>query len=572
MKKRIAAVLLAAATVVGMTGCGQTKSLAYLKNIKAFDYVELCDDYGNVTVSVPAETEVTDEMVESTINYKLSSDASYQEVTDHDTVENGDTVNIDYTGTKDGKEFSGGSATDYDLTIGSGSFIDGFEDGLIGHKKGDVVTLNLTFPDDYSNSDLAGQAVVFKVTINKIEKLVTPELTDDWVAKQNITGVSTVDEFRTYTKDQMQSYYDDSHKSDIEEAIVKYLLENCTFIQDPPAEMVQRYYDNMVEYYSEQLSQSYGIDLDTYTKLMGLDDDSSGSSTEASTAASTEAAAADSTETSGESTSQGTSAAAGSAASTSSEAADTAVTEAADQETTAAVSEEVSSTAGSGSSVTDILGSDTASGEETAAAASSEDAAADSTLAAAAEGASEAVVSSTAATASTEASAASTTSAQETTKEYKWIRDDATEMAKRYIILQAIADKEDLNLSTRELKTELSTEAAKEGYSDLDSYLSDEETSNSYREYLMSERVLDWLVEHATVNTLSADDSSNGSTESAEESSTAASEASSEASTGASESSTEADTSSAAASVDTENSASASTDDVIGDKGTGMGY
>ena len=546
MKKRFAALLLAAAAVVSLAGCGQTKSLAYLKNIKASDYVELSDDYSHVTVEVPAETEVTDEMVENTINYKLSSSAAYQEVTDHDTVKKGDTVNIDYTGTKDGKEFSGGSAKDYDLTIGSGSFIDGFEDGLIGHKKGENVTLNLTFPKDYSNTDLAGQDVVFKVTINKIEKLVTPELTDEWVAEQNIDGVSTVDEFRDYTKKQMQSYYDDSHKSDIQEAIVKKLLKSCTFVKDPPAEMVQRYYDNMVQSYSQQLSQSYGIDLDTYTKLMGLDDESSSGSTEDAAAAGTEQAAAGTTSAAPEASS----AASGK---TDAEAADTAVTEAAAQSSSAVTSEEVSSSQSTAASIQDIISSDSSSSD--AAQGSTEDAAA-SASAAAAQDSTE-----SAATASTEAASDSTTvtNASET-KEYKWIRDDAVEMAKRYIILQAIADKENLNLTTRELKTELSTEAAKEGYSDLDTYLKDEENSNSYREYLMSQRVLDWLVDHATVKTLSADESADNASD--ESSSAAATE-----NTAADETAAEASTASTEA--DTKESSESSE---IGDSGAGMGY
>lgn len=548
MKKRFAALLLAAAAVVSLAGCGQTKSLAYLKNIKASDYVELSDDYNHVTVEVPAETEVTDEMVESTINYKLSSSAAYQEVTDHDTVKKGDTVNIDYTGTKDGKEFSGGSAKDYDLTIGSGSFIDGFEDGLIGHKKGENVTLNLTFPKDYSNTDLAGQDVVFKVTINKIEKLVTPELTDEWVAEQNIDGVSTVDAYRDYTRKQMQSYYDDSHKSDIQEAIVKKLLKSCTFVKDPPAEMVQRYYDNMVQSYTQQLSQSYGIDLDTYTKLMGLDDESSGGSTEDAATAGTEQAAAAGTSSSASEASSSAS------DKTGAETSDTAVTEAAAQSSSAVTSEEVSSSQSTAASIQDIVSSDSSSSD---AAQGSTEANAASSSAVAGEDSTE-----SASTASTEAASDSTTAANAAsgTKEYKWIRDDAVEMARRYIILQAIADKENLNLTTRELKTELSTEAAKEGYSDLDTYLKDEENSNSYREYLMSQRVLDWLVDHATVKTLSADESADNASD--ESSSTAATE-------DAAADETAAEASTASTEADTEESSESSE---IGDSGAGMGY
>ena len=90
-------------------------------------------------------------------------------------IKEGDTVNIDYVGKKDGKKFDGGSAEGYDLEIGSGSFIDGFEDGLIGKKIGDKVKLELTFPEDYGEASLAGQDVVFNVTINSATRMTVPE-------------------------------------------------------------------------------------------------------------------------------------------------------------------------------------------------------------------------------------------------------------------------------------------------------------------------------------------------------------------------------------------------------------
>ena len=108
------------------------------------------------------------------------------------TVEDGDTVNIDYVGKLDGEEFDGGSAEGYDLEIGSCTFIDGFEDGLIGHEIGEKVTLDLTFPDPYPNNpDLAGKPVVFDVTINAIKESQTPELNDEFVEGLGITDVKS---------------------------------------------------------------------------------------------------------------------------------------------------------------------------------------------------------------------------------------------------------------------------------------------------------------------------------------------------------------------------------------------
>ena len=116
-----------------------------------------------------AKTEVTDEVIENYINGNMLT--TYP-ITDR-AVEDGDLVTIDYVGKKDGEAFSGGSAEGYQLKIGSNTFIDGFEEGLIGVMPGDTVDLDLTFPESYSrNQDLAGQAVVFTVTLDKISEVI----------------------------------------------------------------------------------------------------------------------------------------------------------------------------------------------------------------------------------------------------------------------------------------------------------------------------------------------------------------------------------------------------------------
>ena len=140
---------------------------------------------------------VTDDDVQAEINYNLEDNGS--EVKDG-TVENGDTVTINFTGTIDGKEFDGGSAEDYELVVGDGEMIDGFEDGIVGMKSGETKELDLTFPDDYYEESVAGKAVVFKVTLQKFTR--PAELTDDWVAEN--TEYKTVDEYRAAVKTQLE--------------------------------------------------------------------------------------------------------------------------------------------------------------------------------------------------------------------------------------------------------------------------------------------------------------------------------------------------------------------------------
>ena len=138
---------------------------AYLADVKASDYVEPAD-YSEIVLNL-IEPEVTDDYVDYYIELYLNEDKVSEEVTGRP-VQEGDTVNIDYVGKKDGVAFDGGTATGASLTIGSGQFIDGFEDGLIGHEIGETVELPLTFPEGYFNADLAGADVIFTVTINGI--------------------------------------------------------------------------------------------------------------------------------------------------------------------------------------------------------------------------------------------------------------------------------------------------------------------------------------------------------------------------------------------------------------------
>ena len=145
-------------------------------------------EYKGLTLDNTVEA-VTDDMVDGRIKEELQNKA--EEVTEG-SVQNGDVVIINYVGTKDGVAFDGGTANNYELTIGSGTFIDGFEDGIIGMKKGETKDLDLTFPKEYSSEELAGQEVVFKVTLQSFKR--APELTDTWVAKN--TDCKSVDDYK----------------------------------------------------------------------------------------------------------------------------------------------------------------------------------------------------------------------------------------------------------------------------------------------------------------------------------------------------------------------------------------
>jgi trigger factor len=227
-------------------------------------------------MGIEAEAEeptVDDASVDAYLQYYiLEPKATTEEVTDR-AVQDGDVVNIDYAGYKDGVAFDGGTAQGFDLTIGSNTFIDGFEEGLIGANIGDTVSLNLTFPDPYpNNTDLAGQPVVFEVTINSISEEKVPELTDEFVQSLGIEDCSTEQELR----DVIYNYFYESavsqYTSTIEQTIQDTVMANCTF-KEPPEEMVARMRQNIEDSMSAQ-AQSQSMTVTQYVSTYyGLDED-----------------------------------------------------------------------------------------------------------------------------------------------------------------------------------------------------------------------------------------------------------------------------------------------------------
>ena len=251
-----------------------------IKNVTAADYVELCD-YQNITIDM-ADVEYSDEDVEADI---LDLLADYEDVDTESTdmVVDGDVVSIDFVGTVDGVEFDGGTSEDYELEIGSGSFIDDFEEQIIGHVAGDVFDVEVTFPDDYTNDEsLAGCDAVFTVTLNGIFK--TPEFTDEFVAEYLSDYATTADGYREYLKESM---YESNLKSYVED----YLVENSTITEYPAKYLKQlkanykyndyyyyQYLNSMYETYygytvysdfEDYLSEGYGLTEEEYDASLG---------------------------------------------------------------------------------------------------------------------------------------------------------------------------------------------------------------------------------------------------------------------------------------------------------------
>lgn len=191
----------------------------FIDGVTATSAIDLAD-YKNITVPL-SEVEYSDESVEADIQKKLEDNKALDKETTA-AIADGDKVNIDYVGSVDGVEFEGGNSNGegYDLEIGSNSFIDDFEQQLIGHKVGDNFTIEVTFPEDYSqNPDLAGKDAEFEVTINGI--YTTPEFTDAFVKEKLSDYASTTEEYRTYLKET-------NYNTNLEKWISDYLAKETT--------------------------------------------------------------------------------------------------------------------------------------------------------------------------------------------------------------------------------------------------------------------------------------------------------------------------------------------------------
>ena len=291
----------AGALAVGMAGCGKSASSGassestsldlgsaadydyqnftysdgldengYWTGVKALDIVTLPEDYAAIPLK-KADIEPTEDEVQGQIDSLLDQHSTTAEVTGR-AAANGDTVTIDYSGTVDGVAFTGGTYSGYSLKLGSGTFIDGFEDQIVGHNVGDTFDVKVTFPEGYSDSTdaegntlvLSGKEAVFSVTLNGISEEVQPELTDAWVDETLGTSndLHSVEALRAFYQQQL-------YQSNLQTAVMDYLLQNSTF-GDIPKSVLDYQVTQCLNYYYT-MGGHYGYELDAFVQMMGYD-------------------------------------------------------------------------------------------------------------------------------------------------------------------------------------------------------------------------------------------------------------------------------------------------------------
>lgn len=259
MKKLTILCLCGLAAMSMMTGCSKTAS----DGKEDLGTVELAE-YKGVKVDIPVP-QVTDEEVDARVNQALA--ANPKETVVNRAAEMGDIVNIDYVGTQDGVEFAGGKAEGTDLTLGSGQFIDGFEDGLVGARAGDKKELNLTFPEDYKEKSLAGQNVVFKVTVNEVKIKEEAKLDDEFV--QSVSEYQTVDEYKSSIRQELQDQKQKSYDLSVRQAVLQKVVEGSKFKLNKST--VSRRYNTMVDQYTQQAKLQGGT-FASFAQANGMDE------------------------------------------------------------------------------------------------------------------------------------------------------------------------------------------------------------------------------------------------------------------------------------------------------------
>lgn len=286
MKKIIKAGICVAAAAMIMTGCGnknqnaESSSAAVEETASAPTETETkseeelhdeesvtLGDYKNLTFSAKEE-EVTDAKIETRLKELC---AEYPVTIEGRPAQEGDTANIDYSGTKDGEAFARGTAEGYDLKLGSGTFIDGFEDGVIGMNVGDEKDLNLKFPDNYGSADLAGQEVVFHVKLNQLKSEADSKVDDDLAKRYYNDDTATLDQLREEVRAELQAEADSQFFNAAGSELLNEVINNSEVTADPDA--VDDMFNQLKSTYSSYAS-SYGLEFDQFLSMfLGTDED-----------------------------------------------------------------------------------------------------------------------------------------------------------------------------------------------------------------------------------------------------------------------------------------------------------
>ena len=243
---------------------GEGKDLVYSATITVYPEVEL-GEYKGLEVTKPVY-EVKDEDIQKSIDDMLQKNARV-EVKKEGTVEKGDIAVIDFKGFVDGEAFKGGDGEDYPLEIGSGSFIDNFEDQLIGLAQGEQKDVNVKFPENYGKEDLNGKDVVFKVTVKEIKVKEIPAADDEFA--KDVSEFDTIAELKEDIKKKMEEENDNKIKNELEELVIGASIEKATI--DLPEVMVEKEIDNMISDLENKLKYQ-GLTLEQYIQYTGNDE------------------------------------------------------------------------------------------------------------------------------------------------------------------------------------------------------------------------------------------------------------------------------------------------------------
>ena len=245
---------------IGVDQIGMDKNLIYTATVAVKPEVTL-GEYKGVTVE-KADTTVSAKEVNEKLKQELEKNARVIDV--ERAIKKDDIATIDFVGTVDGKEFEGGKGEDYPLTIGSGTFIPGFEDQLIGHSAGETVDVNVTFPEEYGAKDLAGKAALFKTTIKAVKEKQVPEADDEFASE--VSEFDTLEEYKKDLKKNLKDLKEKSATTANENNVIAKVVENASV--DIPKAMIESQLDNMVYDYQMRLQQQ-GIPMDQYLKITG---------------------------------------------------------------------------------------------------------------------------------------------------------------------------------------------------------------------------------------------------------------------------------------------------------------
>lgn len=224
-------------------------------------------DYKGLEVNRQS-TEVTDEEVDAQIEQRREGLAEMV-VKEDGAVEDGDTATIDFAGYANGEAFEGGTSENYDLEIGSGSFIPGFEEQVVGMKTGEEKEVEVTFPEEYHAAELAGQPATFKVKVNEIKTKEVPEL-DDELAKELDENVSSVEELRTSVKNELAEVKKNDSETALRDDLVEQAASNAEM--EIPDAMIESEIDRMMQDFEQRL-QMQGMNLDLFFQFSGQDEE-----------------------------------------------------------------------------------------------------------------------------------------------------------------------------------------------------------------------------------------------------------------------------------------------------------